>query len=654
MRSVRMTMLRVIALAYLFTLIGHARLYAEPPDLARLVPNNAGFYAEFRGLNELHQRFESMGVWQALRGYAEGDTTDSDRWQRQTEATLGMTSDELIDTLLGNRAAIFASTPTDWQDGVVIAELRSPAQIAKLLRRWGIKAKAAPETISEHQIGKALNCATHNNLMILGRADASDGGYQRALALLREQSRAHLAGRTDFAALRSYLAETPAGLVYAKWPTSDPYSILGCQALMAGFYFDKATTRCRLVGRLREEDSTYQLIPERFWNLRPNNEIAFLAGHFENRDSMLASSTPSMGERGLLGSLLGGLFPTSSTGTAFEEVMGPYFSLSSLTRKDTGTPLLPDTACVIASQNPKQAVQYIEPVLLLLGNLIKILAPSNADAADAVVIERDEIGGRAVSLLPWGRLLALRTEFSFLSPIVLAWATDRDVVGLATSTRALKSCLDSVTHDDSSSGPATSDVWGRFDERGNGVIECAYLRGTAWSKILESWLSYAEKKHPQLVNDGWWQVWAADRMMREAQLGVGLVKSKSRASAAEVREIGSNSPARGRLKIGDLIIGAGGRSLDASSPARSVAERYHERGAATNFPLIILRDGKRMRVDLRVPPSPDLRLASFKPITSIRKIGQLLGGIKSIAYMRYRTKPGWLDAEVIVDWAEAN
>ncbi len=654
MQLVRMTALQVSALTFVISLGYRVQVHAESPDLARLAPNDAEFYAEFRGLSDLHDRFESMGVWQALRGYAEGDTGESDRWQRQTEASLGMTSDELIDTLLGNRAAIFAKTPSDWQDGVVIAELKSAADVARMLKRWGVETKAAADTITEHQIGKSLTCATMSNLMILGRADSEDRGYKRALTLLREQSRAHLAGRTDFAALRSHLSDTPAGVVYAKWPPSHPYSILGCQTLMAGFYFDQTITRCRLVGHLQDKDFTPQILPKRFWAHRPNNEVAFVAAHMRNPDGMLASSTPSIYTNGLLGGLLNSFVPSSADGTPLAESIGPQFSLSSLTRKDKSEPLLPDTACVFSSKAPQQAVQHLEPVLLLLGNLIRMMAPAEASTTDAVVIERREIDERRVALLPWGRLLALRKDFAFLSPIVLAWSTDRDVVGLATSTRALTGCLDSVKNDSERSRAKTSDVWNRFDGRENGVVECAYLRGTAWSKILASWLAYAEEHYPQLANDGWWQVWAADRMMREAQLGLGLVKSDTQQAAAEIREIAVNSPARGKLRIGDAIVGAAGRALDSDRPARSVAQRYHDRGASTNFPLIVLREGERLRIDLRVPPSPDLRLANFKPITSIRKIGELLGGIKTIAYMRYRAQPGWLDAEVMVDWAEGD
>jgi len=654
MQLVRMTTLRISALTLVMSLAYQMQVLAESPDLARLAPNDAEFYAEFRGLSELRKRFESMGVWQALRGYAEGDTAESDRWQRQTEASLGMTSDELIDTLLGNRAAIFAKTPADWQDGVVIAELKTPADVSRLLKRWGVETKPTPDTVSEHEIGKSLTCATLSNLMILGRADSEDRGYKRAVALLREQSRAHLSGRTDFAALRSHLPEAPAGVVYAKWPASHPYSILGCQTLMAGFYFDQTITRCRLVGHLQDEDLTHQILPEKFWAHRPSNEVAFLAAHMRNPDGMLATSTPAISSNGLLGGLLNSLVPSSADGTPFAQSIGPQFCLSSLTRDDTREPIMPDTALVFSSAAPQQAIQQLEPVLLLLGNLIRMMAPAEASTTDAVVIERKEIGGRRVAMLPWGRLLALRKEFAFLSPIVLAWSTDRDVVGLATSTRALTDCLDSVTGGRERSRVKTGDVWNRFDGRDNGVIECAYLRGAAWSKILASWLAYTEQHYPQLANDGWWQVWAADRMMREAQLGLGLVNSRTQQAAAEVREIAVNSPARSKLRTGDTIIGAAGRALDSASPARSVAQRYHDRGASTNFPLIVLRDGKRLRIDLRVPPSPDLRLANFKPITSIRKIGELLGGIKTIAYMRYRAQPGWLDAEVMVDWAEGD
>ncbi len=132
-------MLRSILLVGSYFCVATVAFGENDLDLARFAPNDAGFYAEFHGLAEIRSRFESMGIWHALRDVTEGDESKSERWHRQTEQSLGMTGDELIHELVGHRAAIFSTTPADWQDGVIIAELESPSKVQRLLRRWGVK-----------------------------------------------------------------------------------------------------------------------------------------------------------------------------------------------------------------------------------------------------------------------------------------------------------------------------------------------------------------------------------------------------------------------------------------------------------------------------------------------------------------------------------
>ena len=621
-------------------------------DLARFVPNDVGFYAEFRDLSTTRKQFEAMGIWKALRGYAEGDVAVSNRWQRQTEQSLGITGDELIRDLLGHRAAIFSTSPAEWQDGVIIAQLTAPSKVTALLRRWGVDVNVVPDSLGVYQIGESLNCATRDDIMILGRViDENGGDWERSKQLLIEQSRSHLAGRSEFAALRSHLPESPGGMLFAKWSESDRFALLGCRTMMAGFYFESHETRCRLVGHLNRDDQQWEKLPDRFWSQRPQDEMAFWASNFNNRENLLAASGPAFASDSMLANFFNHVFPQDGERASLGRDVGPHYLISSLRREDRTRPRLPDTALAFSSTAPEKAVQAMESIIVLVGNLIRIMAPGAPANKTPVKVERSEVGDRSIFTLPWGDLLAMRSEFSFLKPIHLAWAHESSVVGLATSPQALVKTLDALQGDlGNRSSNNNASVWRRFDERSSGVVECGYLHGREWSAVLSSWMIYVEKNHAQLANDAWWQIWAAERMVRDSHLGIGLADTKSKKGVAEVREINVGSPAQGRLMLGDLIVGAAGRALDRRMPARSVAQRYTDRGSATTFSLIVVRNDKRMQVDLSVPPSPNLRLATFRPVSSARKIIQLLRRINTVSYMRYQARAGWLDAEVIVDW----
>src|SRR5207249_1325681 len=144
----------------------------------------------------------------------------------------------------GRRSALIASESSEWQNGVLLAELESPSDLRPLLERWQARTLEAEGLVQRYTLTGGLMLATLDRTLAIGPPDDPEGLWGRTVQLLSGRRGPSLAGRAEFAALRSRAAGSDQGLLYVAWPDGDSTSVAGCSRLLASFSVTGSEIRC--------------------------------------------------------------------------------------------------------------------------------------------------------------------------------------------------------------------------------------------------------------------------------------------------------------------------------------------------------------------------------------------------------------------------
>ncbi|MCB9855920.1 MAG: hypothetical protein H6818_09565 [Phycisphaerales bacterium] len=632
--------------------VARAEQSANAPtiDFARIVPGDADFYVEVSNLSELRASFQSLGIWQALRETLEGDVPSTQPWQNRSEQLLGMSSEELIVRVLGKRAALFAKRSDDWQNGVLIAEIESQLSLRVLLQDWRARPLADEGAVRRYLLRGNLLCAVLDRTILLGPPDDPDGLWGRSVLLMTGRG-PHLAGQSAFASLRSRLTSEPDAMVFARWPDDYPYAFANCERLMLSMQFDGAKTSCSLYGRRRTPKHDEPRINSDILRRASGSAIALWAGALNEASTSPSDDTLApTGPGEFLHQIIAKLPAWRSTGPSLLASIDPcvLLQLGSLKTDDFHFPTLTLT---MRSEEAASIVRQLDPVLVLFTQMIAIFATSTGGTTDMPDVEHIEAAGADLRRIDLGRVLARRSGLAFLRPMKLAWTADGKDVIIGTSAESVTESIQARHNPGNSTSPIQAALRELHNDNEESMAEFGYIRGESVSEMLNSWITFAEQRHPEVVDNGWWQVWIASKLAEESRLGVGMVDDETAPGRAIVKEISPTSPAALFLRENDVVVGIFGKPLDAKHAARSVADRYERRGDADVLSLDVIRDGNRIQLDIPVPKPPKLTSLNIRPVTALRRLAGLLSGIESASYVRVSNDPSNLDVRVVVRWS---
>jgi hypothetical protein len=294
----------------------------EPPaaseDWTRFVPGDVRFYAELRDLNGMRERFVRLGIWQTVRDLAEGRTTPTDTAAPGfTESLLPLSPDEAVSAVLGRRSALLATSSAAWQRGVILADLGSDENAARLLVRLGATQTGATGPVRRHTTRGGILVGQREALLILGPADDPEGLWERTVSLAAGKLAPSLQARSEFASLRGRLAREHDGLVFASWPEDDPYAFAGCQRLIAGFKFEVAGLRAEIHGQRRGDAQSApapQPLDVAFIRALPAATLMAWCGPLDSR-ALAPSATAAPGERRSLWDTFAIMFAAAAAGS---------------------------------------------------------------------------------------------------------------------------------------------------------------------------------------------------------------------------------------------------------------------------------------------------------------------------------------------------
>lgn len=623
-------------------------------DFARLVPGDAGFYVEVKGLSSLRQRFQSLGVWQTLRDTVETPKATTQPWQRRSEQLLGMTSEQLIGRVLGHRAALFAKRSDDWQNGVLIAEIESCVAVRALLHDWRARPMANEGPVRRYLLGGNLLCAVLDRIIILGPPEDPDGLWGRSVLLLTGRG-PHLAGQSEYASLRSRFDADADAVVFARWPNDYPYAFGDCERVLAVMNVENSVMRCRVLGRRRRASANEPIISKDLLGSTCDGSIAVWAGSLNNKaPNAEGDSLEPNGPGTLLQQLLAKLPNWGNGDGAISKSIEKSVLLQLGTSKAEETPF-PTLTLSLRTKVPEKVVPQLDSVFELLAQLVAFFSRPDGATHEIPEIQHDRQGGIDVRHVPLGEFLARRDELAFLRPMELAWTASRSSIVIGTSKDAVYDTAKSnrLVNNGSSANPIESVLMRTCGESRQAIAEFGFIRGQSVSRMIDTWMEVAATQRPELLQDAWWQLWITGKLYEESRLGVGLQNDSTAPGRAIVKEVEITSPAASYLHVGDVIVGVFGKPLPREHAAQALARQYEQRGNVNAMTFDVLRNGKKVTIKIPVARPLQRYPTDLKPITALKRLSALLGGIDTAAYARIADDPTHLDVRVRIEWKAA-
>ncbi len=620
-----------------------------PGDWLRLVPGDVRFYIEINDLSGLRDRFLKLRIWHTVRELTEreGATTS-----RPSDRLPGLTADNAISQLIGRRCALWAADSTQWQDGVLFAELDRPESVQRWRTVWRANRLPDDGPIQRYTLRGGMRMAAWDRLLVLGPANDPNNLFGKAVELMAGRAGSHLRGQSEFASLSARMKSPFDGLAYVAWRDGDPFALAGCRRMIVGFSVNEDELHCEVHGRRRRSIETLHAVDRNVIERLPANTIAAYSGSFTPKKLASASKGGlSLEDDSLLG-LLGRMISAGSTApTSLMDQIGPRVTV--VTGLDVGNRApnrlrSPSVGLIMESKEPDRVAEQLDLMLGLLAAAASLAAPSPNANDPPIIVEKRNDHGIEFHSVAIGVPLARRLSLPFLADLDIAWASRPGCVMVATTQRELRSLL---TAQGGASKPF--DIGGRSagSETDEGEIsEWAFVNGFEVSQLLLNWLGHIRRNYPAALQDRWWQSWALERAQARTRLGLGLRDLPEAPGNVVVVEVESTSPAAELLRVGDRVVAVGGASLPASGAAGEVARRYHERGAATVFELTVLRDGRRESIQIPVDPLPTSELQSLEPIRAMRHLIILLNRVDTIQYERFGLAGDRVDLRVRVKW----
>ncbi len=621
-------------------------------DWARLIPGDVSFYVEMRGLGTVREQFRKRGIWNTVVEMREQDAPrERGPWQLRTKELLGLDAEEVITELLGRRSALLAARPADWDNGVLLAELGSSQTLERLLKDCNAKELASEGAVRRYQLGGGLTLAVVDRLIAIGPAGDPDGLWGRTVLLMAGQRGPTLAGRADFAALRTRLSPEPQGVLYTVWDRDDPTAVAGCRRMLLGVWLEADEIICELRGQRADRLDEGAAVDATALELMPATTLATWVGRIDFA-AMRKEGLPS--EEFSLAYLFLASFGQIQVGDkSLLESLGPNCRVL-IGRDPRGLATGFDLPAITTILDVREGAGFMDTLDGLLDILAKSLSLMTT-GGDMAAMERvgvattrcEDVTLHSVAM---GPALAERLGLPFLRRMEPCWAIlDGQLVLSSSKThveeivRALRGKGPRLTQTPIARQFATATV-GREP-----IAEYFLLRSRAMSAMLTNWLSYVEAHHPQALGGEWWRAWAEQRMADRLRLGVALETDKQAPRRAVVVEVSEMSPALKYLMSGDVIVAVAGRPLGERA-AQEVAERYRERGAAEIFELQILRGDKEETMRIPVRPATHTDLGPFDPARAVRQLAALARRTDTFTLCRYLTKPDRLDARIVIQW----
>jgi hypothetical protein len=650
---------RAVFLFPLLLALGSGALPAQADDtLAKSVPADIGFFVEIRDAADLLIPLLEPQIWTTLADFAgqPAQAEDAAAWRKQIEKTVRMPPEQAIRTLLAQRVAFVGEGPRQTQDAVVVCRPTTP--IKQLLESWKARRleDAQFKQPATYQLSEgAIGVAQRDDLLYFGTLLPANGLFRRMLPVIAQPAAGRLADEAVFKRLRARVPENADGILFVRLgggddafdtpivPVSQPAStapaasqpasstasrpsarktrlpdlpgpLRNAQNILVALQRDGSRLHFTAVGDkprgptpiARKAPRMIAALPERTlaaWqgNLDFATYVDAILSLPENNRVRWALSQPNQGETArALASAIG-----SSTCVAIGAVQPAG--------RTADTPPLPAFAVLVPVLDAETVTREMATISDTLG-LYYNMASLTRGIPPLQPAAQERIGDVTASFLNFSPLIE-KVDRGAVGELHLAWTVHDGVLIVATHLDWLREILAARADEARRWSAVLGLAKPSMPEACDNVLA---VQTGPLSDVGALWLTWIEKNVPEVLSEQWWRRDSIAR--RLTQLGINTRRVPQEPAKLRVISVEPNSPCDDRIRVGDLLIGAGGKRFATSQPQDEIRTAIAQRPNGRYVMLHVERDGA-IRDELI--PLPYLNLIqTLRRAVAIGKIAQ--------------------------------
>ncbi len=327
--------------------------------------------------------------------------------------------------------------------------------------------------------------------------------------------------------------------------------------------------------------------------------------------------------------LLRGIQHGLTISTDVGRLFGPHviFVWGQDLREDSSSP---HAAILVECSEVASAREYARQFAGRVLQLLRIVDP--AEPSNGLKIEETRHLGVPISYVPLAaRAKATRLPFvQLLADFEPAWAVWDGWLIVALHRAHIEHILDAQF----GLAPTLAGVRDVADLRRQsaawGVL--SVVQASLAADVLARWLEVYEAGSPSLLDPSWWRSSSPSMTEHRLPLGVGM-KIVQESGVVVVTKVYPNTPATGRLMVGDRIIGIDGQLLSLQSPNTDLRQRWSASITEPGPVLRVQRDGNVMDVALlKKADSAGLSDVGINPADAVRELTSLAKALQFASF----------------------
>jgi len=612
----------------------------RPAAFARYVPSSAPLFIATRELDELNQALSRAHAWSFLPLLAGGAAPAGAPFDLRAavKSFVGPASSINVDDLMHTELGLVAGGWSELGSAVWLVRLADKERLDRWFPREKRISGGDGRPVPFFRTDDGVMVSVRDDIACLARRRGSGTLLRDTMSLVIRGGENALAESAVFRELSSYLPADALAFAYVaagKRTTSGRMSgVLGpsIDQAVVGLYegggrIDVAI-RAALSAPRRHAPLSAQAV-DRFLKL-PQTTL-FAAATTVDWDQLYKAAAETDVNAGLVRytTLLAGFRDPASSPPAPFPKPGPHVILAWDQDLQPGS-YTPQLAVMIECA---EAAALSDELVQIVNNSIKVIAAlDGANGGRRLTIEESTHLGTRIRHVPMGEY-AQQSRLplvGLLKGTEPSWAVVGNWLVAAVNRRQLERILD-AQHGLVPTIAAVSDVR-EMSRRTADRNMLSILQAGLASGVLERWLREFEAGSPSLLDPAWWTATGRSDPGAGRQLGIGMQAIQAPGTVIVAR-VYAESPADGRLRPGDRIIGIDGQLLDLASPNADLRARLGRGDAASGPTLRVQRDGTTL--DVILPREGDDSRhwsAGVKPADAVRELASLARSLQFASF----------------------
>ena len=620
-------------------------------SFAHLVPQTADVFVEVQRLQHSDRQLRRANLWslaQFVLGEHAGESKRSLDWRALARQNLGVAPEVALSDIFGQRVAVAAPSWQRLADAVIVARLKGPGSLDPVIgpRRAVLRKARGPVRI--YQTITGLWVATDGRIAAFSRDGKPGSLFSGVVKLLSGRSTESLSGRAGFVEHVGRLSRGHTGCLYfaslAQQDGALAEVLPAFTSAAVGMYVrgDRLDFEVRATLDEQRPATPQQVVDLRRLERLPDSTLLAWATSIDLPAAYrgLANSDPD----GLAGRYLGRFRTVLDIEAVERDVLaklGPRVIL--VWDRLRGRSDVPQLAVMLESPEPKQVARALADGFARLAGALRRTTDAGASAASTQHLETEIHSVSLAGLLPAGvrgsvasRLVsAMEPSFAALDGWVVA----------ATSPAQIRQIVDAYEGWIPSLGSMKElrvDRW----RMGHDATVLAVAQPAMAAAVVARWEAAEGSTSRSPTSQVYGSQPRSVRRVRQQMLGIGVRKGPVPGEAVVAR-VRAKTPARGKLRVGDLILGVDGHLLSLTDPVRDVRRWIAECTDPTRLTLRIRRGDKVLDVVVPIPEAiPATPPPSPAPVDALRQLRSLGRAMSYAVYSVARSEPDQFHARI--------